>query len=462
MVLMGKPRILLVDDERSVARLLALALEDAAFHVDVEHDGAAGIARLSDEVYDAVITDLRLDEIGGLDILRVACKLYPSPAVLILTGYGSVDSAVEAMKIGAADYLSKPVDPQELVLTLERALEHRQLLSELDALRHTVGQLQLDDLIGVSPPMQSVFRTIHRIARTDVTVLVTGESGTGKELAARAIHNHSSRASRPFLTVNCSALTESLLESELFGHTKGAFTGAIVAKKGLFEDADGGTLLLDEIGDMELGAQAALLRVLESGEVRRVGETRAIGVDVRIIASTNRDLENAIGQGRFREDLFYRLRIVPVNLPPLRSRAEDTLPLAQHFIQKYAQKFGRGDVRLGKEAGDVLLRYSWPGNVRELEHAIERALLLSDSEVIAPDDLPPEILRPTPERTNMAPMTLTELERQQILLRIENCSGNRSEAARQLGISRNTLARKLKSYGFSDEDVTEEGDEAFP
>ncbi|HPU85783.1 MAG TPA: sigma-54 dependent transcriptional regulator [Candidatus Latescibacteria bacterium] len=459
---MATPRVLLVDDERAVVGLLALALKDAGYHADVEHTGTAAVARLSDEVYDAVITDLRLEDMTGIDILRIACKRYPSPAVLIMTGYGSVDSAVEAMKLGAADYLTKPVYPQELLLTLDRALQHRQLLSELDALRQRVGQLQLDDLIGISPSMQTVFRTIQRIARTDVTVLITGESGTGKELVARAIHNHSSRAAHPFLTVNCSALTETLLESELFGHAKGAFTGAIVAKKGLFEDADGGTLLLDEIGDMELGAQAALLRVLESGEVRRVGETRPVGVDVRIVASTNRDLENAIREGKFREDLYYRLRVVPVDIPPLRKRLDDVLPLAQHFLARYAPRFNRGNVRLAKETGEALLRYTWPGNVRELEHAIERALLLSDGDVLLPEDLPPEVSSPPASRANTMQLTLADMERQHILERLDQCSGNRSEAARQLGISRNTLARKLKSYGFSDEETNEASDEAFP
>jgi len=455
---MPKPRILLVDDERSVAGLLSLALEDVGYQVDVDHSGQEAIAHLSEEVYDAVITDLRMGDVGGLDILRATRQRYPSPAVLIMTGYGSIDSAVEAMKLGASDYLTKPVDPDELMVTLERALERRQLLSELDALRHRVGQLQLDDLIGVSPAMQEIFRTVQRIARTDVTVLITGESGTGKELVARAIHNHSSRAKNPFLTVNCSALTETLLESELFGHAKGAFTGAVAAKKGLFEDADGGTLLLDEIGDMEPGAQAALLRVLESGEVRRVGETRPVAVDVRVLASTNRDLGGAIRQGKFREDLYYRLRIVPIRIPPLRERPEDILPLAQHFAGRYAERFGRAAVRLGNEAGSVLMRYTWPGNVRELEHAIERAILLSEGEVIQPGDLPPEIAQPSVDATNTAPMTLAELEKQHILQRLDQCGGNRSEAARQLGISRNTLARKLKSYGLAGDEDDEEED----
>ena len=317
---MPNPRILLVDDERSVAGLLSLALKDGGYEVDVEYSGERAIERLLDEVYDAVVADLRMEKLDGLDILRAARQRYPSPAVIIMTGHGSIDSAVEAMKLGASDYLTKPVDPSELTLALERVFERRQLLTELDSLRQRVGQLQLDNLIGVSPAMQGIFRTVQRIARTDVTVLIMGESGTGKELVARAVHNHSSRANNPFLTVNCSALTETLLESELFGHAKGAFTGAVAAKKGLFEDADGGTLLLDEIGDMEPGAQAALLRVLESGEVRRVGETRTIAVDVRVLASTNRELEEAMKLGRFREDLFYRLRVVPISIPPLRER----------------------------------------------------------------------------------------------------------------------------------------------
>ena len=449
---MAKPRILFVDDERSIAGMLSLALTDAGYVVDVETSGEAAIETLSREVYDAVISDLRLGDVGGMDILRAARRRYPAPAVLIITGYGTIDSAVEAMKQGASDYLTKPVDPSALLLTLERALEHRQLLSELDSLRERVGTLQLDNLIGISPSMQAIFRTIRRIARTDVTVLITGPSGTGKELVARAIHKHSSRAKNPFLTVNCSALTDTLLESELFGHAKGAFTGAVTAKKGLFEDADGGTLLLDEIGDMEPGAQSALLRVLESGEIRRVGETRTIAADVRVVASTNRDLEEAIREGEFREDLYYRLRVVPIQIPPLAERVEDIIPLTQHFITRFAQKFGRESIRLGSQAADALMRYRWPGNVRELEHAIERAVLLSDSETIDAEDLPPEITAPAPQNTNTAPMTLDEIEREHILKRLEECGGNRSEAARQLGISRNTLARKLKSYGLEDDE----------
>ncbi len=448
---MPKPRILLVDDERSVTTLLSLAIRDAGYEVDSVNGGADAVARLSDDVYDAVITDLRMEDVDGLEVLRMARRRYPVPATIVMTGHGSIDSAVDAMKLGASDYLTKPVDPSELLVIVERVLEHRQLLSELEELRGRVQQLQLDDIIGSSRPMQDIFRTIRRIARTDVTVLITGESGTGKELVARAVHNHSSRADKPFLTVNCSALTDTLLESELFGHARGAFTGAVNAKKGLFEDADGGTILLDEIGDMEPGAQAALLRVVESGEIRRVGETRPIAVDVRVLAATNRDLLRAIGEGTFREDLYYRLRVVPVTIPPLRERAEDILLLAQHFVTRYQERFDRGTFHTSSEAADALVRYRWPGNVRELQHAIERAILLSENEVIEPADLPPEITSPPPTETNTSSMTLDDVEQQHILMRLEQCDGNRSEAARQLGISRNTLARKLKSYGMGDD-----------
>ncbi|HDS73929.1 MAG TPA: sigma-54-dependent Fis family transcriptional regulator [Firmicutes bacterium] len=456
---MPSPKVLLVDDERSVTTLLSLALRDAGYEADAANSGQEAVDRLSEEVFDVVISDLRMDRVDGLDVLRAARHRYPAPAVLIMTGHGSIDSAVEAMKLGASDYLTKPVDPNELKVVLERVLEHRQLLSELEVLRGKVEQLQLDDLIGTSKPMQHVFRTIQRIARTDVTVLITGESGTGKELVARSIHNRSSRADGLFLTLNCSALTDTLLESELFGHAKGAFTGAITAKKGLFEDADGGTILLDEIGDMELGAQAALLRVLESGEIRRVGETRPIAADVRVLASTNRDLEKAIEEGTFREDLYYRLRVVPIRIAPLRERTEDILPLAQHFIVRYQEKFSRQGFKLSPESVSLLTRYRWPGNVRELQHAIERAILLSDDETIKPEDLPPEVSNPAPAETNTAPMTLDEIEKQHILRRLEQCEGNRSEAARQLGVSRNTLARKLKSYGVAGSGDDEDEDE---
>ena len=407
---MPKPRILLVDDERSVTTLLSLAIRDAGYEVDSVNGGADAVARLSDDVYDAVITDLRMEDVDGLEVLRMARRRYPVPATIVMTGHGSIDSAVDAMKLGASDYLTKPVDPSELLVIVERVLEHRQLLSELEELRGRVQQLQLDDIIGSSRPMQDIFRTIRRIARTDVTVLITGESGTGKELVARAVHNHSSRADKPFLTVNCSALTDTLLESELFGHARGAFTGAVNAKKGLFEDADGGTILLDEIGDMEPGAQAALLRVVESGEIRRVGETRPIAVDVRVLAATNRDLLRAIGEGTFREDLYYRLRVVPVTIPPLRERAEDILLLAQHFVTRYQERFDRGTFHTSSEAADALVRYRWPGNVRELQHAIERAILLSENEVIEPADLPPEITSPPPTETNTSSMTLDDVE----------------------------------------------------
>jgi DNA-binding NtrC family response regulator len=443
--------LLIVDDEPAARGTLALLLRKRGHHV-TEADGVATAAkRLSESAFDLVITDLRMPDGDGLDVLRAAKGQVPAPEVILLTAYAEWKSAKDAIRLGALDYFEKGQEPDDLNHRIERALNDRALRRENENLRAQLRERYgLHGLIAQSRAMHDVLDLVERVAPTGATLLIQGESGTGKEVIAKAVHHASPRAARPFVAVNCGAVPETLLESELFGYMRGAFTGATVSKLGLFEEADGGTLFLDEIAEMPAALQVKLLRVLQSGEVRRLGATQVATIDVRVIAATNGDLGALISDGKFREDLFYRLNVIQVVLPPLRDRREDIPALAEHFLTRSAGKLGR-TLRLSAGALERLLRYPWPGNVRELENAIERAAILSRSEVLEPDDLPPHVaaalpLGPSPTLPRQT--TLADAERAHILQTLERFGRNHSGAAEALGIGRTTLWRKLKEYGI--------------
>jgi DNA-binding NtrC family response regulator len=441
--------ILVVDDEPSARTTLALLLRKRSHHV-IEADGVGSAVKvLTEEAFDVIVTDLRMPDGNGLDVLRAAKAHCPEADVILLTAYAGWESAKEAIQLGAFDYFEKGREPDELLHRIDKALREKALQRENANLRAQVrDRYGVPGLIAGSAQMAQVLDFVQRVAPTDATVLIQGESGTGKEVIAKAIHHASARARGPFVAINCGALPEALLESEIFGHVKGAFTGASANKKGLFEEAGRGTLLLDEIGEMAASLQVKLLRALQSGEIRPVGSTQAITVDVRVIAATNRDLEQLVHQGAFREDLFYRLNVIPLLLPALRERREDIPLLAEHFLARAGQRLGR-PLRMSPAAMDRLLRYPWPGNVRELENAIERSAILARQEVIEADDLPPHVrgdiaLGPAPSLERE--QTLAQSERAHIIRTLERCGWNHSRAAETLGIGRTTLWRKLKEY----------------
>jgi len=443
--------LLVVDDEPSARSTLALLLRKRGHHVAEADDVSTATKRLAEEVFDLVVTDLRMPDGDGLDVLQAARAQASPPEVILLTAYAEWKSAKEAIRLGALDYFEKGQEPDELNHRIDKALAARALRRENENLRAQLRERYgLPGLIAQSPAMHDVLGLIERVAPTDATVLIQGESGTGKEVIAKALHHASRRAARPFVALNCGAVPETLLESELFGYMRGAFTGAAASKLGLFEEADGGTLFLDEIAEMPAALQVKLLRALQSGEVRRLGATQAATIDVRIIAATNGDLKARIKQGSFREDLFYRLNVIQVALPPLRERREDIPALAEHFLARAASKLGR-TLRLSPDAVERLLRYPWPGNVRELENAIERAAILARHDVLEPEDLPPHVsagleLGPSPALPHQT--TLADAERVHILQTMERFGRNHSGAAEALGIGRTTLWRKLKEYGI--------------
>src|SRR6187397_3370719 len=381
-------RILVVDDHDSLRKGLVRALTNAGHDVEEAANGTAAIERLQDNQFDVVLTDLRMGGADGMDVLRTTRSIQPSAAVILMTAFGSIHTAVEAMKIGAFDFVQKPFEIEEMELKIEKAIELRHLKHQVDYLRHEQQDIyDFDRIVGASGALGHVLSIVKKVARSNSTVLIRGETGTGKELIAGAIHHNSNRANRAFVKVNCAALQENLLESELFGHEKGAFTGADRQRIGRFEQADGGTLFLDEIGDMSSSTQAKILRVLQEHEFERLGGTRTIRVDVRLIAATNRDLSAMVAAGQFREDLYYRLNVVSVETPPLRERKEDILPLAMHFIRRYGSELKKRLDGLDNDAQKLLVRYNWPGNIRELENAIERAALLAESSMINSGDL---------------------------------------------------------------------------
>jgi DNA-binding NtrC family response regulator len=445
-------RLLVVDDEPAARSTLALLLRKRGHQV-LEAEGAAAAAKhLAEDVFDLVVTDLRMPDGDGLDVLRAVKAQAPATEVILLTAFAEWKSAKEAIRIGALDYFEKGQDPDELYHRIDKALAGRALRRENENLRAQLRERYgLPGLVAQSPAMHAVLDLVERVAPTDATLLIQGESGTGKEVIAKAVHHASARAARPFVAVNCGAVPETLLESELFGYVRGAFTGATLNKLGLFEEAAGGTLFLDEIAEMPAALQVKLLRALQSGEIRRLGATQSATIDVRVIAATHGDLAALISQGTFREDLFYRLNVIQLVLPPLRDRREDIPALAEHFLARASGKLGR-PLRLAPATLERLLRYPWPGNVRELENAIERAAILARGEVIEPDDLPPHVsaglqLGPSPALPRQ--ITLAEAERALILQTLERFGGNHTSAAEALGIGRTTLWRKLKEYGLS-------------
>ncbi len=389
-----KPTLLIVDDEPSVLEVLSILLKDEGYEISTASSLTAARARLANERPDLVLCDILMPDGNGLDLLREIKAGNPSTSVVMMTAYTSTKAAIEAMKLGAYDYVSKPFNNEELKVVVQKALEQSELVSENVYLRRELeGKYAFPNIIGKSPKMQAIFAVVDRVARTNSTILIYGDSGTGKELIARAIHFSSPRSERRFLSINCGALPENLLESELFGHERGAFTGAVKEKKGLFQEAEGGTLFLDEIGEMTPTMQVKLLRTLQDRKVRKVGGNREEDVDVRIIAATNQNLEERIAKGEFREDLYYRINVIPIHLPPLRQRREDIPHLVDHFLKKYSEQLGIPVKAISVEAMKVLEGYDWPGNVRELENLIERTLALSSGETIQSRDLPVHLLQ---------------------------------------------------------------------
>src|SRR5512132_3263074 len=381
-------RILIADDHDSLRRGLAQALSEASHDVEEAPNGNAAIEKLHDGFFDVVVSDLKMGGSSGLDVLKTAKQMHPTCAVILMTAFGSVSTAVEAMKAGAFDYVPKPFEVEEMEVKIAKALDMRRMQHQIDYLRHAQGDIyEFDRIIGSSGALEKVLGVVRKVAKSNTTVLVRGETGTGKELIAGAIHHNSLRAARNFVKVNCAALQENLLESELFGHEQGAFTGADKQRIRRFEQADGGTLFLDEIGDMSPNTQAKILRVLQEHEFERLGGTRTIKVDVRLIAATNRDLSSMVATGQFREDLYYRLNVVAIEMPPLRERKDDIVPLANSFIRRFSGELKKKIDGLDADAQKLLMRYNWPGNIRELENTIERAMLLAEGRAISSDDL---------------------------------------------------------------------------
>ncbi|MBI3080649.1 MAG: sigma-54-dependent Fis family transcriptional regulator [candidate division NC10 bacterium] len=452
---------LVVDDEENMVHVLTTLLAQEGFGVAAARTGEEALERIRSEVVDLVLLDVRLPGRDGLEVLEAVKAQRPDCGVLMMTAFGSIESAVAALRAGADDYLVKPFRAEEVLRRIQAVLERQGLRREVRRLRREVGtRYGFGNLLGRSPAMRALLGQLEQVAATRSTVLLMGESGTGKELAARALHYNSDRAERPFVVIDCAAIPETLQESELFGPTRGAFTGAVAAKRGLFEEAHGGTLFLDEVGDLSAATQAKLLRVLQEGTIRRLGDTRTIQVDVRIIAATNRDLPAEVRAGRFREDLFFRLNVLPLRLPPLRERPEDIPLLTEHFLRRFAAETGRPVRQIAPPALDCLMAYRWPGNVRELEHAIERAVLLSQGEILEVGDLPPAVQGGGGQGVEEAPLSLrdavarlnADLERGLIRRALARTGGNRTEAAALLGISRRALLYKLKEYGIAQGD----------
>lgn len=454
-------RLLVVDDEVELMTALKESLVDAGFQVEGFAKPTQALDALSANEFDLLLTDLMMPEIDGIQLLRQALAIDPNLVGIIMTGQGTIQTAVEAMKAGAFDYILKPFRLQQVLPVLDRAMEVRRLRLENVRLRRYVERLTFEspryEIVGQSPGVKKVLQMIEKVAGTDATVLVRGESGTGKELVARAIHRNSPRRDKPMVTVNCATLQEHLLESELFGHEKGAFTGADKPKPGLFEVAEGGTMFIDEVAEMSPALQAKLLRVLEDGHYRRVGGTQERRADVRVVAATNKPLEEEQKSGRFRSDLFFRLNVIAIVLPPLRERREDIPLLIEHFLS--TRQLGRAPLSVDSAVRNILTRYDWPGNIRELANVIERAQILAEDGVITPDDLPENMLLTKPTARITAPAStddLADLERRHVEVVLRKYGGNKVHAAKALGISRRTLYRIIERYGMDDTKTTVE------
>jgi two-component system response regulator AtoC len=462
---MQAAKILVVDDDAVARELLAEALKKEGYDVEAFGSGEAAIARGREGRVDLVLTDIRMGAVDGLTVLREFKRMSQDTAIVVLTAFGSLEGAIEAIKQGAYDYLAKPFKKEEIKLVVQRSLDHCRLLRENTKFREELkSKDEWSPLVGSSPAMLEVYKLVARVSESKSTVLLQGESGTGKELIARAIHGNSPRRDKPFVPVNCGALPDTLLESEMFGYEKGAFTGAVGTKTGLFESASGGTLFLDEVGELGQALQVKLLRVMQDHEVRRVGGTHSIKVDVRIIAATNRDLEQFVKEGKFRDDLFYRLNVVRITLPSLTERQEDIPMLAHYFLQKCATGTTTPVRGFHPDTMELLNRYRWPGNVRELENAIERAVSLSHGPLLTPDDLPTAIRQApidadakpeSPDATESVCLTLEEVEKRHLVRVLKETKGNKVKASKILGIDRRTLYRMAERFGL---DLGDEGE----
>jgi DNA-binding NtrC family response regulator len=460
---MTNKTILLADDDASLRRVLAHHLTEAGYHVQTAIDGNEGLRLFTEQQVDMVITDIQMPELSGLEMMRRINVMSPDVMVLVITAHGSIETAVEAMKLGAYDYITKPFNREELLLTVAKGLEYTALVRENRSLKRFIeSRFSLDNIIGNSSAMQHIFNLVEKVARTDLAILITGESGTGKELIAKAIHQHSARRDGPFAVINCGAIPEGLLESELFGHRKGAFTGAYANARGKLEAADKGTVLLDEIGELPLPLQVKLLRVIEGGEFTRVGDTETRRADIRFLAATNRDLSRMVEDGRFREDLYFRLKVVPVHLPPLRERREDIPLLADYYLKEVGQKYGRTGLHFEKEVFRYFQAYAWPGNVRELKHTVERLAVMAESDAVSINDLPDSMTATTSNASNVLiqlpedGIDLEEVEREILRQALEKRDGNQTRAAQYLNITRSALIYRMQKYGLQSDEPAED------
>jgi DNA-binding NtrC family response regulator len=446
--------ILVIDDKDSMREMLTASLTSEGYDVEVAGSGDVGIARSKEKHFDVILTDLKMPDISGMEVLTQVKEHDPDTAVIVMTAYGTIETAVEAMKRGAFDFLQKPFDIDHLQMLVERALENQRLVAENLLLREELAQsLGFSEIIGASEKMVDVSRLVQKVSPSDTAVLLTGESGTGKELFARAIHSLSGRKNKPYITINCAAIPGELLENELFGSERGAFTSSHARKMGKFEIADGGTVFLDEIGDLEFSLQAKLLRVLQDHSFERLGGNKPIEVDVRVIAATNQNLQEAIGKQKFREDLFYRLSVFPIHIPPLRERHDDIVPLANHFVEKYSRRMKKGEKSLSREAIVILERYHWPGNVRELENTIERSIILTEGKKIKPEHLAIRLpssedirLREGAGLREVGQHAQAQAERGMIVRVLGQTHGNKRKTAEILKIDYTTLFEKIKKY----------------
>jgi two-component system response regulator PilR (NtrC family) len=448
-----KAKILVVEDEQSMREILGMLLETEGYSVVTAADGTEGLAWLQKDIFDLIITDIKMPGADGFEILKKSQELSPDTLVIMITAFGSMESAIEAMKLGAYDYIYKPFKIDEIRLIVKNAIDKRRLSTEVSLLREKIKTTyEVENIIGKSPKMQEILRLVPKIASNNSNVLITGESGTGKDLVASALHNLSPRSDKNFVAINCASFPEGLLESELFGHMKGAFTGAIQNKQGLFEVADGGTLFLDEVAEIPLNLQSKLLRAIENGTFRRLGGTTDIKVDVRIISATNKNLKEAVASGAFREDLYFRLNVIPLHLPPLRERKEDIPLLIEHFLKKYSDR----KVQFSGSAMNMLINYTWRGNVRELENTIERILLFTESDVITEADLPAEITEGLKEKRHLPEIAdgidledlLSNIEKWYLTEALKITGGKKTEAAELLGLSFRSFRHKLSKYGI--------------
>jgi len=445
--------ILFVDDDKQILDIVSVYLDRFGYRVDTVSDGQKAIEMIQQKDYSVVFTDLIMPEISGLDLLKAVKKSNPSTEVIIVTGYGTIESAIEALKLGGYDYLQKPINFERLKILIERIVEKKKLQLENILIKQRLkDRFSYDQLVGRSPKMQQIYEMIDRISTGSPTVLVQGDSGTGKELVANVIHQNSVRREKPFIPVNCGAISEGLLESELFGHVKGAFTGAIKDNIGLFKAADGGTIFLDEIAEVPPALQVKLLRALQERKIRPVGDTHEFGIDVRVIAATNKDLTKAIATNTFRKDLYYRLNVISIQMPPLRDIKDDIPHLVYHFMKKFSEETPRQVTRVAPEVIDLLMRYDWPGNVRQLENIIERAFALGEGDIICTKDLPSEI-RNIDNQLSISNTNLNLIENEKILMlrALRKTKGNKAEAAKLLGINITTVYRKMEKYRISDD-----------